>query len=116
VERQRCAIESCIRLGKSGSETIQLIHQVYGDDATTRTVVFKWWKHFRNGETNMKNESRSDQEVETACSTILLKLAANGQQHVYEKWVEPRKKCIACQGRYFEKETVTAPPQGSDSE
>jgi hypothetical protein len=26
------------------------------------------------------------------------------------------KKCIACQGRYFEKETVTAPPQSSDSE
>jgi hypothetical protein len=24
--------------------------------------------------------------------------------------------CIACQGRYFKKETVTAPPQSSDSE
>jgi hypothetical protein len=31
-------------------------------------------------------------------------------QHVFEKWVESCKKCIACQGRYFEKETVTAPP------
>jgi hypothetical protein len=29
--------------------------------------------------------------------------------------LEHYKKCIACQGRYFEKETVTAPPQGSDS-
>jgi hypothetical protein len=52
----------------------------------------------------------------TACSTILLKLAANGLQHVFEKWVERCKKCIVCQGRYFEKETVTAPPQSSDSE
>jgi hypothetical protein len=26
------------------------------------------------------------------------------------------KKCIACQGRYFEKETVTTPPQSCDSE
>jgi hypothetical protein len=24
----------------------------------------------------------------------------------FEKWVERCKKCIACQGRYFEKETV----------
>jgi hypothetical protein len=40
----------------------------------------------------------------------------NGLQHVFEKWVERCKKCIACQGRYFEKETVTAPPKGSDSE
>jgi hypothetical protein len=37
----------------------------------------------------------------------------NGLQHVFEKWVERCKKCIACQGWYFEKETVTAP---SDSE
>jgi hypothetical protein len=40
----------------------------------------------------------------------------NGLQHVFEKWVERFEKCIACQGRYFEKETVTAPPQSSDSE
>jgi hypothetical protein len=49
-------------------------------------------------------------------STVLLKLAANGLQHVFEKWVERCKKYIACQGRYFEKDTVTAPPQSSDSE
>jgi hypothetical protein len=54
--------------------------------------------------------------VKTACSTILLKLEANGLQHVFEKWVEHCKKRIACQGRYFEKETVTAPPQSTDSE
>jgi hypothetical protein len=30
--------------------------------------------------------------------------------------VERCKKCIACQGRYFEKQTVTTPPQHSDSE
>jgi hypothetical protein len=53
---------------------------------------------------------------EADCSTILLKLAANGLTHVFEKWVERCKKCIACYGRYFEKETVTTPPQSSDSE
>jgi hypothetical protein len=61
----------------------------------------------------MKMELRGKK---TACSTILLKLAANGLQHVFEKWVERCKKCIACEGRYCEKETVTAPPQSSDSE
>jgi hypothetical protein len=33
-------------------------------------------------------------DVKTACSTILLKLVANGLQHVFEKWVERCKKCI----------------------
>jgi hypothetical protein len=50
----------------------------------------------------MKRELRGKK---TACSTILLKLTANALQHVFEKWVESCKKCIACQGRYFEKET-----------
>jgi hypothetical protein len=35
---------------------------------------------------------------------------------VFDKWVERCKKCIACQGKYFEKEIVIAPPQNSDSE
>jgi len=38
----------------------------------------------------------------------------NGLQHVFEDGVERCKKCIAFQGRYFEKETATAPPQSSD--
>jgi hypothetical protein len=59
---------------------------------------------------------RSEQDIKTACSTNLLKLAANGLQCVFEKWVERCKKSISCHGRNFEKETVTAPPQSSDSE
>jgi hypothetical protein len=53
VERQQCAIEFCVRLGKSGTETLQLIHQAYGDDAMRRAAVLKWWKRFRAGETNV---------------------------------------------------------------
>jgi hypothetical protein len=36
--------------------------------------------------------------------------------YFFKKWVERYKKCVACQGRYFKKETVTAPLQSSDSE
>jgi hypothetical protein len=39
----------------------------------------------------------------------------NGLQHVFEQWVERCKKCIAFQGKYFEKQTVTAPQQICDS-
>jgi hypothetical protein len=34
--------------------------------------------------------------------------------YIFEKWVERRKKCIACQWKYFKKETITTPPQSSD--
>jgi hypothetical protein len=53
---------------------------------------------------------------EKGAPRILLKLAANGLQHIFEKWLELHKKCIACKERYFEKETVTTPPRSSDSE
>jgi hypothetical protein len=59
---------------------------------------------------------KGSSEVKNTSSTILLKLEANGLQHVFEKWVERCKKYTAFQGRYFEKETITAPPQSSDSE
>jgi hypothetical protein len=41
AEQQRCAIEFCVRLGKSGPKTLQLIHQAYEDDAMRRAAVFK---------------------------------------------------------------------------
>jgi hypothetical protein len=40
------------------SQTVQLIHQDYGDDAMRRSAVFKWWKRFTDGETNVKSQNR----------------------------------------------------------
>jgi hypothetical protein len=34
----------------------------------------------------------------------------------FQKWVEHCKKFIACQGRYFKKETITAPPKSYNLE
>jgi hypothetical protein len=61
----------------------------------------------------MKRELRGKK---TSCSNILLKLAANGLKQVFEKWVELCEKCIALPREVLRKETVTAPPQSSDSE
>jgi hypothetical protein len=59
AEQQRCATEFYVRLVKSRSETPQVIHEAYADDAVRRAAVFKWWKRFRVGETNVKDESCS---------------------------------------------------------
>jgi hypothetical protein len=69
TEQQRCAIEFCVRLGKSGPETLQLIHQTHGDDAMRRAADFKWWKRFRDGETKVKNEPCSGLR-QTVCKTF----------------------------------------------
>jgi hypothetical protein len=38
------------------SETLQLIHKAYGDDAMKRAAIFKWRKRFRDGEMNVKGQ------------------------------------------------------------
>jgi hypothetical protein len=49
------------------SETLQLIHQAYGDDAMRRAAVFNWWKRFRDGETNVKVQNRLFHYLPKAC-------------------------------------------------
>jgi hypothetical protein len=89
-------IEFCVRLGKSGSvEPHQNIRHTVQISSHAITGLFQSWKG--------SSEARYFEVV-------------NGLQHVFEKWVERCKRRIACQGRYFKRETVTAPPQSSDSE
>jgi hypothetical protein len=89
-------IEFCFRLGKSGSvEPHQNIRHTVQISPHEISGLFQPWIG--------SSEARNFEVI-------------NGLQHVFEKWVERCKKCIACQGRYFEKETVIAPPQSSDSE
>jgi hypothetical protein len=73
------------------------LEKAYGDDAMRRAATFEWWS------SEARNFEAIKKEVKTACSTILLKPAANGLRYVFEKWVERCKKRIACQGRYLEK-------------
>jgi hypothetical protein len=79
IARGEIWIEFCVRLGKSGSvephknirHTVQISpHAIYG--------LFQPWKG--------NSEARNFEVI-------------NGLQHVFEKWVERCKKCIACQGR-----------------
>jgi hypothetical protein len=65
------------------SETLQRIHQAYADDATRRAAVFKWWKRFRDGETNVKGQNRLFHYPPEACGSL---------HNVFEKGVECCKK------------------------
>jgi hypothetical protein len=89
-------IEFCVRLGKSGSvEPHQNIRHIAHMSPHAISGLHQPWK----GSSEVRNFE-----------------VINGLQHVFEKWVERCKKYIAYQGKYFEKETVIAPPQSSDSE
>ena len=47
--QKRYAVKLCFKLGKSASETFELITEAYGDDALSGTRVFEWHKMFKEG-------------------------------------------------------------------
>jgi len=46
---QRVNVKLCVKLGKSATETYDLLKKVYGDELLSRTQVFKWFKRLKEG-------------------------------------------------------------------
>jgi hypothetical protein len=90
VECQCYVIEFCVQLGKHGSVTLQFIHQAYGDDTMRQAVVFKWWKQFRDGETNVKDEP--------SVGKVMLILFFNAKRLILQHWV-PQGQTFS--GQYY---------------
>jgi len=56
---QRICIKSCFKIGKTATETYQLLQQAYVEDAMGRTQVFEWFRRFKEGRTSVESDSRS---------------------------------------------------------
>ena len=59
VEEQRLCIRFCVRLGKTGSETFEMLKQAFGDSCMSRSRTFEWFGRFKNGRTLTANDDRS---------------------------------------------------------
>jgi len=56
---QRYAIKFCLKLGKSGSETLQLLRTAYGDAVLSSSQVLTWYKAFKDGREGVEDEERA---------------------------------------------------------
>ena len=56
---QRICIKFCFKIGKTATETYQLLQQAYGEDAMGRTHVFDWFRRFKEGRTTVESDLRS---------------------------------------------------------
>ncbi|PNF13894.1 hypothetical protein B7P43_G10659 [Cryptotermes secundus] len=56
---QRAAVKFCFLLGKSGTETLEMLKTAYKDDAMGKTQVFQWFSRFKNGEMSIDDKPRS---------------------------------------------------------
>ena len=56
---QRTNLKFLVRLGKTPSECLELLQQVYGNNAMSRTRVFEWHKRFKEGREEVEDNQRS---------------------------------------------------------
>ena len=63
---QRTNIKFLVKLGKSGNEIREMLVQVYGDNATKKTAVYKRVKHFLREKkvSLMKRDQDGQQQAE----------------------------------------------------
>jgi len=59
VDEQKVCIKFCVRLGKTGSETFEMLKQAFGDSCKSRSRTFEWFGRFKNGRTSTANDDRS---------------------------------------------------------
>ena len=62
---QRYDVKFCFKLGKSASETFELIEKAYEDDALSLTRVFEWHKMFKEGRDLVEAPRRTSDDART---------------------------------------------------
>jgi len=55
---QRVNVKFYMELGKSATETYDLLKKVYGDDCLYRTQAFEWFKRFKEGREEIGDDQR----------------------------------------------------------
>lgn len=53
---QKANIKFCFKLGKTFTETCQLMNQVYGADCLSRSRVHEWFNRFKNGREDLNDD------------------------------------------------------------
>jgi hypothetical protein len=56
---QRINIKFCAKIGKSATETLQMLTEAYGADAMKMTSVFEWHRRFKEGREDEKDDERT---------------------------------------------------------
>ena len=56
---QRICIKFCFQLGKTSSETIQMMQKAFGNECMSKTRIKEWYNRFKGGHTSVDSDSRS---------------------------------------------------------
>jgi hypothetical protein len=52
-------IKFCVKLGKSATKTLEMLHEAFGEHSLGWTAVFEWHSHFKAGRVSVEDDERS---------------------------------------------------------
>jgi hypothetical protein len=91
-------IKLCAKLGKSMSETLQMLTEAYGADAMKRLSVFEWHKSFIEGWEDMKGERIDVRKLTGQMKIVYFEFLEQGRtvnQHCYLE-ILARLRVVVC--------------------
>jgi hypothetical protein len=58
VEQHVC-IKFCVKLSKSTTKTLAILHEAFGEHSLSLTAVFIWHSRFKAGQVSVEDDERS---------------------------------------------------------
>jgi hypothetical protein len=55
---QRVCIKFCVKLGKSDTETLEMLREAFGEHSLSQTAVFEWHSCFKAGRVSAEDDER----------------------------------------------------------
>jgi transposase len=52
------SVKLCVKNGKTGAETLQMLRTAFSDDCLSQAVVYQWVKQFKEGRESLKDNPR----------------------------------------------------------
>lgn len=77
---QRANIKFCFKLGKSGTETVELMRRVYGDTCLSRAQIFRWYERFKSGVESIDDEPRPGRPISVRNEELIEKVRERVQE------------------------------------
>ena len=56
---ERVCVKFCFKLGKTFTETFQMLQKAYGEDCFSRTQCYEWYQRFKSGRTSIEDDPKS---------------------------------------------------------
>jgi hypothetical protein len=56
MKEQRVCIKFCQKLGKTATETYEMLQKTFGGTALSRPKTYEWYSRFKNGRTSIDND------------------------------------------------------------